>query len=122
MIEPFLFHLIGDYITQNNWMANTKTKNSWMGYLACLIHCILYTIPFLLITTNPTQVGLIFGTHFIIDKYRLSVYWIKFVNCSWKSTNYGYMDSTPVWMSTWLMIIVDNVIHICINYSVLKYF
>ena len=45
----FFLHMIGDYVTQNDWMATAKTKNSKEGYLACLIHSVLYSLPFLII-------------------------------------------------------------------------
>lgn len=33
----------------------------------------------------------------------------------------GYPPSTPIWLSTWLLIIADNTIHLAINYAALKY-
>jgi hypothetical protein len=120
MIQIIL-HAIGDYITQNNWMAQNKTQNTLKGYVACFLHAMLYSLPFLLIG-SVTAWGLIFITHFLMDKYRLAVYWIKLVNWNWDSTNFGYEDKTPVWMSVWLMIIVDNVIHITGNYLILMFF
>jgi hypothetical protein len=44
------------------------------------------------------------------------------MNWNWKSTNFGYNDQMPLWMSVWLMIIIDNVIHITGNYLILLYF
>ena len=115
-METLLAHLFGDYIIQNNWMATKKTENSLEGYLACLIHVILYTIPFLLITTNPLHISIIFLTHFFIDKFRLAIYWIKFWNWNWEDGNFGFPASTPFALSIWLMIIIDNTFHLLINY------
>jgi hypothetical protein len=120
-MEQILAHLIGDYILQNNWMANTKTKNSLKGYVACLLHVILYTFAFVFITSNVWHLFLIAITHFFIDKYRLAVYWIKLVNWNWKSTNNGFPNKTPAFMSIWLMIIIDNVFHLLINYTILSF-
>lgn len=33
----------------------------------------------------------------------------------------GYSQEVPVWLSTWLMIIADNTLHLTINYLALKY-
>ena len=85
-------HMIGDYITQNEWMALTKTKNTFQGYLACLIHSLLYSLPFLLIGSFQA-VLIIFLTHFIIDKYRLAKYFIKLRN--WNFSENGHSEETP---------------------------
>lgn len=120
-MEQILCHLTGDYILQNNWMAQNKTKPSYVGYVACAMHVLLYTILFLFVTTNVYHLLLIGLTHFAIDKWRLAVYWIKLVNWNWKSTNNGFDDNTPAFMSVWLMIIIDNVFHLLINYSIITY-
>jgi hypothetical protein len=117
-MEQIFLHLIGDYITQNNWLANTKVKNSLIGYLACLIHCLIYSLPFLLIGSVPA-VGVIFITHFLMDKYRLSRYVLRFNN--WTKTPTGLPKTTPDYIAVWLMFIVDNIFHIIINYYSLKF-
>ena len=43
-----LLHLIGDYITQPHWIAINKTK-SWYP---AIIHGIIYTLPFLILTRD----------------------------------------------------------------------
>jgi len=114
-----LFHLWGDYITQNHWMSVNKVKNSVRGYLAALIHSIIYTIPFLFIGSY-TACFMIFITHFLIDKYRLAIYLIRLKNWEW-SGDFGFPKGTPIWLSVWLMIIIDNIIHITINYLSLNF-
>ena len=106
-----LFHFVGDYILQNDWMAQNKTKSN----LPAIIHALIYTTPFLLLTTNPFSIAIIFVTHFFIDRFRLAVYWIKLMNWNWSSTNFGYTEDKPLWMSIWLMIIIDNVWHVLFN-------
>lgn len=110
LFAGIIFHLVGDYLFQNDWMALNKTKSD----LAAFIHAALYSALFLLIS-NPYLWLVIIGTHFLIDRYRLAVYWIKLVNWNWDSTNFGYGADKPAWMSVWLMIIIDNVIHLVIN-------
>lgn len=114
-----LFHMFGDYIFQNHWLANTKTKNTKIGYLACLIHCLLYSLPFLFITSIPA-VLVIFITHFLMDKYRLAKYVIRLTNWTF-DTPTGSPKSTPDYIAVWLLFIVDNIIHVTINYLSLKY-
>jgi len=67
-MEQLLLHLIGDYILQNDWMAQNKKKGSWIGSIACQAHCIIYTIPFFLSTQDLLQIFLIYFTHYLIDR------------------------------------------------------
>ena len=113
-----LLHLFGDFITQNNWMAANKAKMTKEGWLACLVHCIFYSIPFIIIA-GPVALFTIFSTHFLIDKFRLARHVCRLKN--WCFTETGYAEGTPGWLSTILTMIVDNMIHITINYLALKY-
>ena len=144
IMEQLLLHLIGDYVTQSDWMANNKTKS----HLPCLIHATFYSLPFLLLTYSPLALLTIWSTHFFIDRYRVARYvvWTKnliiaprdrkrivFVgevshewfmnerylweNC--KTT--GYPSETPAWLAFWLMIIADNTMHLTINYLSLRF-
>ena len=113
-----LFHLWGDYITQNNWMANKKVLFTKEGWLACFIHCALYSIPFSFIAT-PTALVVIFSTHFFIDKFRLAKYVNQFKN--WSFTPTGFPESTPPFLAVWLLLIVDNILHVTINYAALRW-
>ena len=109
-----LFHIMGDYVTQNNWMAQKKVLFTNEGWIACWIHAFVYSLPFMFIAPSYQSWLVIFLTHFFIDKFRLAKYWIKLVN-------YGYYSDSPIWLSTWILIIVDNFFHITINYLSLTY-
>ena len=108
-MEQLIFHLIGDYVTQNQWMAQKKVQFSTEGNIACMVHCVLYTIPFLFIASESAWF-VIFITHFLIDKFRLAKYWLNLVNWDFKAT-----------FPFWLIIIVDNTFHLVINYLSIKY-
>jgi len=107
----YIFHEIGDYLTQNDWIANKKTTNSWVA----LLHATLYSLPFLLIVPTVVPFAIVYVTHFFIDRYRLAVYWIKLVNWNWESKNCGFDNEKPPYMSVWLMIRADNTWHKIIN-------
>lgn len=149
MIQLIL-HLVGDYVTQSDWMAQNKTKSSW----AALCHATVYSLPFLLIG-SVWAVLVIWLTHFLIDRYRLARYlcWLKNQLFSpamadllfgfrawgtyeemiaqdeaapqfqaWKDCEAtGYHKDAPAWMSVWLMIAADNTIHLLINFLALKH-
>lgn len=123
--DQLIAHLVGDYLLQSDWMANGKTKNSWIAGQ----HALIYTLPFLLLTSSWPALIMIAGTHFLIDRYRLARYvvyaknWWFGMNCpSWSECRQtGYPNDRPVWLSTWLLIIADNVIHILINGLAIAY-
>lgn len=113
-------HLVGDYLLQSHYMAVEKTKR----WFPAILHGIVYTLPFLLITQSIPALLVIAGTHAIIDRYRLAkhVVWLKnFIapkgyNTSWEDSKAtGYPSSTPAWLATFLMIVADNTLHILIN-------
>jgi hypothetical protein len=118
-MEQLLAHMWGDYMLQTTWMADNKVKNTLIGYIACFVHCVFYTLPFLFITQNPSQLILIFSTHYPIDKFRLAKYVNQIKNQAF--TNTGLPDSVPPYIAVWLLFIVDNIIHVTINYSILRW-
>lgn len=116
-----LAHGWGDYVFQSHWMATTKTSRS----VAALAHVVTYSIGFLLLTRSLPVLAVIVGTHFVIDRWRLArhVIWVK----NWlappshrprpwrECTATGYDPDVPPWLSVWLLIIVDNLMHVSIN-------
>lgn len=145
MIQLIL-HLLGDYVTQSDWMAQKKTSSSW----AALCHATVYSLPFLLIGSWQA-VLVIWSTHFLIDRFRLARYvcWAKnylapkwlpnpklhlskdaallpkcelMRNHAWGDcVGTGYHKDSPAWLSVWLMIAADNTLHLAINYAALLY-
>ena len=124
-------HLIGDYIVQNDWMASNKS-NAWpypvegnspltpmlpsqcearmkwkIGHLACLVHCVLYTISvwFCSFWWMPWW-GLVvcFAVHFPIDRWRLAGVWMRNVS--------GQLAFATGPLSPWSIIVVDNTFHL----------
>jgi len=123
-LEQLILHLIGDYVTQSDWMAQQKTKSTF----AALCHATIYSLPFLLIG-NARAVFVIWVTHFLIDRFRLARYvvfaknfmcprpWPVWEDC--KAT--GYPSASPAWLAVWLMIAADNTLHLAINWACLRW-
>lgn len=67
MIELFikiiLCHLVGDYVLQCDFIAQTKGKN----WYHLFVHCALYILPFYLYFGVNWQLAVLFATHIIID-------------------------------------------------------
>jgi hypothetical protein len=122
-MEQLILHLFGDFVTQSDWMAVNKSKRSWPAFC----HASLYSLPFFLIGSAPA-VAVIFVTHFLIDRFRLVRYvvfaknrlgppWRPWSECSVT----GFHKTTPEWLSTWLMIVVDATLHLGCNYCALRW-
>lgn len=121
--DQLVAHAVGDYLLQSDWMANEKTKKS----AAALAHVVTYSLPFVLLGASWEALAVIAGSHFVIDRWRLARYvvWVK----NWLGPNRpwsecaatGYPDDRPPWLSVWLMIIADNVLHVLCNGLALAY-
>lgn len=120
LIIALIAHLFGDYILQTDYMASEKTSR----WLPAVLHGLTYTLPFLFATHSLAALLVIGGTHIIIDRFRLARHLIWFKNqlapkafrperSALKTT--GYSADKPVWLTTWLMIVGDNAIHIALN-------
>lgn len=48
-MEQLIAHLVGDYLLQSDWMAQHKRRST----IACLLHALLYALPFLLLCWHP---------------------------------------------------------------------
>jgi hypothetical protein len=128
-----LCHFLGDYFIQTDWMAQEKTKY----WSPAIWHGVTYGVPFLVFAVLSDTLSLslvalvvIVVTHIVIDHYRLAkhVIWAKNqiapkkYRYAWKDGNLtGYRNDAPIWLTTWLMIITDNVIHIMINTAAILY-
>jgi hypothetical protein len=125
--DQLFAHVAGDYILQSDWMATEKTKRS----LAAAAHAISYAVPFVF-AFRPSWAALavIIGTHFVIDRWRLARFviyaknfisppsrWVSWADCA----GTGYHKDVPAWMSVWLLITVDNAMHVYINGVALRY-
>lgn len=135
-----ILHLIGDYVTQSDWMAQNKTRSTW----AAFCHATVYSLPFLLIASGPAWL-MIWATHLVIDRFRLArfvvyakniilgpAFWGWGVSTSigeeamgklhWHDCSAtGYHKDSPAWLSVWLLIAADNTLHLLINYLALRY-
>ena len=123
-MEQLLLHLVGDYVTQTDWMARSKVSTTF----AALCHAVVYSLPFLLLSPSLAAIAVITLSHFLIDRYRLARYVAFGKN---KLTNWqlnwadcratGFPADVPTGQAFWLMILVDNTMHLSINYAALRW-
>jgi hypothetical protein len=123
-VEQLLLHLVGDYITQTDWMAREKTKRWWPA----LVHVTVYSLPFMLLTDSWRALVFIWLTHLLIDRLALARFlifaknWINQPSLTWEECSpTGYPNTIPPFMSTWLFIITDNTMHLLCNYAALRW-
>jgi hypothetical protein len=119
MYYQLLAHLIGDFVLQSEWMAVNKSKRSFPA----LVHVFFYTLPFLFLTTDISTLLIISGTHFLIDRFGLARYICRLRNhiCPIRQWFLKKENGTPVWLEFWLVVIVDNTMHLVINAFALGY-
>lgn len=131
-MHELILHLIGDYVLQTEQMAVRKLR-SWFW---AVVHALVYSLPFLLylyiINGNWTR-GLlawlvIFSTHGVIDRMAIASTICRIKNLVWfgpgapeKEENTGYGIETPPFIRFWLVVIVDNTLHLSINHIALNY-
>lgn len=146
-MQQLLVHILGDYILQSDWMAMNKSKRSW----PCLVHVLIYTSCFLMLTTSWKALLVIGGVHFILDRWHGIIkrfIWTKnHLGPGLKGVPYekcmatGYYDNVinevtgqPYtnevingyaprlnYITLWLYIITDNFLHLTTNYLALTY-
>ena len=92
-------HLIGDYLLQNDWMAQNKKKKD----LACIAHVAAYMVPFLFCGFNGWQLLLIASQHYALDRTDF-VGWFMAVKGSKAFRDGPY--------APWSSVITDNILHI----------
>lgn len=63
LILMVLCHLVGDYVMQCDFIAQTKGKN----WYHLFVHCALYIVPFCIVFGLDWRIAVLFVTHFMID-------------------------------------------------------
>lgn len=128
-----LGHLLGDYVLQNSYMAAQKTKSGLVAAYHGIIQGWLFAMAVSIFAPSPAAVPIVISlvvvavTHAVIDRYRLAKQAVWAVNqiappefrYRWSEgrENNGHPEATPAWMSTWLMIIADNTLHLAISFA-----
>jgi hypothetical protein len=110
-------HLVGDYVLQSRWMAESKTR-AWPQAIA---HGFCYTLPFAFLTQTWWQLLLIGASQAIFDRLKLSWYvlWLRnFIAPpqAWP----GRSELRGVEEHGWLRVVVDNTCHLLINAVILS--
>jgi hypothetical protein len=128
-----LGHFIGDYLLQPVPMAIGKSKPGWEGAGICTLHCLVYSLVVTCMATgtaNPSVFGMVFLSHFPIDRWNLGQKWLDLiggrnVKTDWRKARveaHGYsLDDLhlPVVTMAFAAIVytvTDNTLHILLMY------
>lgn len=63
IVQILFCHLLGDYLFQTPYIAESKGKNWYHMF----VHCVLYCLPFYICFGLNWQLILLFLSHFCID-------------------------------------------------------
>ena len=66
IVKIIFSHLVGDYVLQNQYIAESKGIN----WYHLFVHCSLYCLPFFLFFGLDWKLGVIFVTHILIDSMK----------------------------------------------------
>ena len=147
--DQLLCHAVGDYILQSDWMANEKTKKSVAALAHVVTYGLPFLFLRLSWKAYAVIVGthfvidrwrlarfVVWAKNFIAPTRSLTghmdkgpkgndriVSWAGMArNHPWREcVATGYPSETPAWLSVWLLIIADNIMHVTINGLALKY-
>ena len=111
MIGALVGHLVGDYLIQNDWMALNKKATGWIGRVACLVHCTLWTVAVMVFSgwisldakAAATVAASLFALHYLQDRTRI-------INGYMWLIGQSKFAGPP--LGPWSIIVVDNVWHI----------
>lgn len=114
-----LGHCLGDYLFQNQKMALSKSKGGFQGHLWCTIHVLIYSVCVCLFLwkADPLAFGIVFLSHWPIDRYSLGLKWSElYKSTSWRKVYAEKDKDWPVLLSfaAPVYIIVDNSMHLII--------
>lgn len=102
-------HLVGDYLLQNDWMANNKKRSSF----ACAVHCVIWaTCVCLFAGWSLYAWAPLFLMHFIQDRTQIVMLWMTRIN---SQRAFATGPCAP-----WSIIVVDNVWHVVQIWAVWK--
>lgn len=141
--DQIFLHLVGDYVLQSQWMADNKSKRTWPCLIHVVAYTLPFMMltrswpALLFILSTHALIDRYQLARYVIwaknhlapfawlnvdphdyDTYLSWTVWKPFPR--WKECQKtGFHDQTttpaPLWLRTWLLIIVDNTLHIGLN-------
>lgn len=146
--SQLIAHAFGDYVLQSHWMATEKTKRSLaaLAHVATYGLPFLFLRPswlalFVIVSTHfvidrwrlaryvcwlknfigPRRLCLLDAERYVsLNIHQVHERWLR--NYHWDECSAtGFAPDTPPFLAVWLLIIVDNLMHVAINGLALAY-
>ncbi len=96
----FLGHLVGDYIFQTDWMAETKKQQTF----SCVVHCAIWAACVVFFAGWGVYAFLaLFVVHFVQDRTYIVRGWMHLIG-------QDHFATGPY--APWSMVIIDNTFHL----------
>lgn len=119
-----LGHLVGDYLLQGEWMAVNKKTRSLEGFLACFIHCSIWSLCVIyfgeMAWTAETYL-LVYVSHAILDQTYLASGYMKYANIFGHGIRKNDMRNWK-WTKARVLqyALVDNTFHLLFIWGMMK--
>ena len=137
-----LCHLIGDYVLQSHVMATRKTSSWLWAFIHATFYALPFAGLLAWLGPSPGRaaatLGVVWFTHALIDRLRVAAswcawygvgqpgIWFRLVRALWESWAQGeysepdrwaapVFEAPPPFIGVWLVIIVDNTLHLAFN-------
>jgi len=142
LISAIIGHLVGDYLLQNDYLAQGKKRSHWI----CLIHALIWSTSVMIfagwttwsLTLNQVIIAhlALLITHFIQDRWGFIIWWMRlmgqreFMRADELVVKRSMMPGAHDWtyeakirvgLGPWSIIVVDNVWHIVQIWAVAKF-
>ena len=111
-------HLVGDYWFQTDQMALNKKEKTRKGLLLCILYCVLYSLPFLILVHWTGVIAIAIG-HFVMDRYHWLDHLIAWKNRVKDVDNFGFSPERPKMLALFLYIVHDNAFDLLWNYLII---
>ncbi len=113
-----VYYQPGDPVAEATW--HCAIAKSWMGHLACTVHCLLYTLAVWTCSfwwMPLWGVVVCFLAHWPVDRFRLAWWWMNSVSGQAAFAK-GPSDTpaSPFW--PWSIIVVDNTFHLLVLFII----
>jgi len=106
-------------------MALGKSEKSWRGVGVCFVHCLIYTLAVCLFmwNFNPLFVGLVFASHYPIDRWSLADKWLAVIRGRTFKTalaSESALRELDIAFTCLVYAVVDNTMHLILLWLTTK--
>lgn len=116
-------HLVGDFLFQTDRMAQKKAQKGMNGALWCTFHAAAYTtcVCLCLWTRDPLVIGLIFLSHWPLDRYGMGAKWTTQIKGFDVAGAFKSGNQALITLAIIIPIAVDNTLHLLLMWPIVRF-